>query len=321
MSGDLAGRRVLVTGGAGFMGSHLVESLVAGGTRVTVIDSLVTGYEENLASVRDDVELRVSDLLHDDIRELLAERRFELIFHLAANATVPGSVEDPRSDFERNAIVTLNLLEAVREVSAQTRIVHTSSAAVYGDSDRSLILEKDPTLPLTPYGASKLAAESYMAVYARVYGLHTVNARVFAVYGPRLRKQVVYDLMRKIHENPQELRILGDGTQVRDFNHVANVVEALLTIAARAAFEGEVYNVAADESVSIRELAELVCAQLGANPRLVYTGEGVPGQSERWCADTTRLKKLGYRPRLSLGEGLRDTAAWFDREPAGGPAA
>lgn len=313
---DYFGRAILVTGGAGFIGSHLVEELVRRDADVTVVDNLSTGLESNLSAVIDGVEMCKLDLVTDDIRPLLLKQAFDMIFHLAANAYVPASVENPRKDFESNVIATFNLLEAVRDVAPQTGIIHTSSAAVYGQGIRTPIKEDDPLLPVAPYGVSKLAAERYVAVYAHVYGLHVANVRLFPVYGPRLRKQVVYDLMRKVYDNPHELFIYGDGTQVRDFNHVANVVEALLLVAGQRQLQGEVYNIAAEKSVSIQDLAKMICDHMGVSPRFVYSGDVRPGDAQRWWADISKLKGLGYQPRLGLAEGLADTVAWFRQEIA-----
>jgi UDP-glucose 4-epimerase len=307
---------VVVTGGAGFIGSHLVEELVRSGARVTAVDDLSTGYEDNLVAVTDRIDLQVLDIARDDLRPLLAARAPAAVFHLAANGYVPPSVEDPRSDFRRNAVGTFNLLEALREAAPGARLVHTSSAAVYGEGARMPMREEDPTLPVSPYGVSKLAAERYVAVYAGVFELWTANVRLFPVYGPRLRKQVVYDLMRRAQDSPEELFIYGDGTQVRDFNHVSNVVDAILLVNEAGTGEGEVYNVAADESVAIRDLAAMICEQLGLNPRFVYSGDVRPGEAQRWYADGSRLAALGYRPGTRLAEGLADTVAWFQREHA-----
>jgi UDP-glucose 4-epimerase len=309
-------RSVLVTGGAGFIGSHLVEELVRRDARVTVVDNLSTGQLGNLAGVAGRVDLRSLDLRSGDLRPILAEHPFDVIFHLAGNVNVPWSVEDPRSDLELNLLATFNLLEAVRDAAPRTRVIHSSTAAVYGDGARTTMREDHPTVPVAPYGASKRAAELYVGLYARLYGLRTAIARLFSAFGPRLRKQVVYDLMRKIHDDPQELFIYGDGTQVRDLNHVANIVEALLVVAERACFEGEAYNVAAEEPVAIRDLARMLCEQMGADPRFVYSGDVRPGDAQRWCADIGRLKSLGYQPRLGLADGLADTVAWFRRELA-----
>jgi len=299
------------------MGSHLVDALVAAGARVTVADNLVTGDRRNLADVADRIDLHKLDLVHDDVRPLLAASEPETIFHLAAASYVPASVEDPRTDLENNIIATFNLLQAVRETTPAARVVHTSSAAVYGQGAGVPLHEDDPTFPVSPYGVSKLAAERYVAVFAGVYGLHTANVRLFPVYGPRLRKQVVYDLMCKVHANPEELFIIGDGTQVRDFTHAGDIVASLLIVADASEGRGEIYNVAADEPVTIAELATMICERMGVAPRFVYSGDVRAGEAQRWLADASRMATLGYRQRIALEDGLSDTVAWFRRDIAG----
>jgi UDP-glucose 4-epimerase len=301
--------RAVVTGGAGFIGSHLAEELVRRGARVVVVDDLSSGRAENLAAVADRIELRRLDLAREDPRAALAGA--ETIFHLAGYADIPRSVQEPRLDFEKNAVATLNVLEAVREAAPGARLLFASSAAVYGvGSDRPL-REDDPPAPAAPYGVSKLAAERYMEVYARLYGLRSASLRLFPVYGPRLRAHVVYDLMRKVRDDPKELRIDGDGTQVRDFVHVSGAVEAFLTVAERAPLRGEAYNVASGEPVTIKDLATLVCERMGARPRFAYSGAVASGVSQRWSADPSRLRALGFRSPVTLEDGLSGTVEWF----------
>ncbi len=311
---EIQGRSILVTGGAGFIGSHLVEELVRHGANVTVVDNFSTGYASNLAAVDARIELRELDLLGVALHHVLLEKSYHLIFHVAANANVPMSVGNPRMDFEKNAVVTLNLLEAVREIAPQTPIIHTSSAAVYGRASTGFMREDHPTVPVSPYGVSKLASECYMTVYSQLYGLRAATLRLFPVYGPRLRKQVVYDLMQKVQENPHELFIQGDGKQERDFNHIANVVEAYLTVARDGQLNGEIYNVAAEETITIHDLAQMICERLKVTPRFVYSGDARPGDMQRLIADTSQLKNIGYSPLVSFADGLDNTVAWFREE-------
>lgn len=313
---DYGGRSILVTGGAGFIGSHLVEELVRRQAHVTVMDNLSSGRLENLSAVIDCVDMQQLDLFRDDLYPLLTGQNFDTIFHLAGHANIPESVQDPRQDLEKNLLAAFNLLEAVRHLAPRARVIFTSSAAVYGEGSCNPYRECDLTLPVAPYGVSKLAAERYMEVYARLYGLRTASLRLFPVYGPRLRSHVIYDLMRKVDKSPQELFIYGDGTQVRDFTYVTNAVEALLVVADRAPLQGETYNVGSEESVSIQDLARMICEIMGVAPLFTYSGNVSPGVSQRWSADISRLKSLGYQPRLGLTAGLTDTVAWFLKEIA-----
>jgi UDP-glucose 4-epimerase len=308
--------RVLVTGGAGFIGSHLVDELVERGARVTVVDDLSKGRLDNIAGVADRIDVHRKDLREEALVSLLTEIAPEVVFHLAGFASAPDSVQDVRADFEQNAVATLNLLEGVRAVVPDARVIFASSAAVYGVGSDEAIRETDRTVPLAPYGVSKLAAERYLDVYAKIFGLRTASLRLFPVYGPRLRRHVMWDLMVKLDANPEELMLEGDGTQVRDFLYVANAVEALLLVSESAPLEGEVYNASDGRAVSIREVAEALAAAMGYAPRIVTTGAVRPGSSRSWIADTTKLRGLGFEPAVSGDRGLREYVDWFRAQAA-----
>jgi len=302
----------LVTGGAGFIGSHLVDALIAGGARPLAVD-LPSAWtsSRNLDAQAGRFEPIGLDLAADGIAAVVAERRPSVIFHLCGQASVPASVREPLRDYEANLRATLHVLEAVRHGSPESAVLLTSSAAVYGEGRGVAFKEDDPVRPMAPYAVSKLAAESYLALYAQMYGLRTASLRLFPTFGPRVQSHVVYDLMRKIRDNPREIVIEGDGRQVRDFVYVSNTVRALTLVAAGGELRGEVYNVGAGEPVTITRLAELLCDRMGASPRFTYTGTVGPGVSVSWIADTTRLAALGYEPAVSLGEGLTRTVQWF----------
>jgi UDP-glucose 4-epimerase len=302
-----------VTGGAGFLGSHIAEALVRAGHEIAVVDDFSTGLEANLAAVAGRARVARLALQDPALTVLLANEKPEVIFHLAGDALVSRSVEDPRGDCERNLLATLALLESVRSVHPAARILFASTGAVYGEKAERPFQETDGVWPISPYGVAKLAAERYCFAYAHTYGLRTCSLRLFSVYGPRQTKQVVYDLIRKLHANPAELTLFGDGSQERDFSHALNIVDAFLLAAKRAEFHGEVFNVAGDEIVTIRQLAEQLCVLMGSQAELRFSGQRRPGDSQRWVADTTRLRALGYAPRVSLSDGLRDTIEWYLR--------
>ena len=314
------GRRVLVTGGAGFIGSHLVERLVERGAQVTVLDNLSGGNVANLASVTGEVSLHKFDLVHDGLGPVLDDGGFELIFHLAGMADPAASVEEPRKDFERNLLSTFNLLEALTHFSPATRLLNTSSALVYGNAPDPPWRETAPTHPVAPYGVSKLAAETYVGVFAQLRGLRAVTVRLFGVFGPRLRKQVVYDLMRKLDVQTDELHLQGTGAERRDMTYVSNVVDAMTLVAEKAPALGETYNVGTGEAVSIRYLAEAICEEMNIKPRLVFAGNPRPGDVTVFVGDVSRLEQLGYKRQIALRDGLARTIAWFREESEPGRA-
>lgn len=303
-------QRFLVTGGAGFIGSYLVEELVRRGASVSVIDNLSSGLMENLDGVRDRIEFHKLDLLDDDLRPLLARSAFDTIFHLAGHANAHEAVLNPQKDFEKNAGGTLSLLEAVRTSSPESKLVYTSSATVYGALSEKPFIETDPTVPETPYGISKLAGENYMRAYASLFDMKTAILRLFVVFGPRLRKQVVYDLIQKLLRDPNELFIYGDGTQARDMNFIRNVIDAHLMVASRARFQGDIYNVGSGEVVTIRRLAEMICEAMDLQPEFVFSGDVRTGDSLRLTADFSALEDLGYAPKVGIREGLDEVVAW-----------
>jgi UDP-glucose 4-epimerase len=309
-----AGQSILVTGGAGFIGSHLVESLIATGAKVTVVDNLCTGRLGNLKNCLNYMEYIQDDILSDTYHSMLTTRAFDGIFHLAGNAYVPPSVEHPWHDFQANAVGTFRLLDSLRQSGWPVRVIVLSSAAVYGNLDSTSISEDDPTVPISPYGVSKLTVDRYAAVYARLYGLQVASLRLFSAYGPRQQKQVVYDFIHKLTHNPAELHASGDGTQVRDFSYVTDVVQAALCVAQNGPLQGETYNVASGEACSTQQLLDTLCELMGVRPRIRWSGTNRPGDTQRWLANVDRLQALGYRPSVPLREGVQRTLAWYQTE-------
>lgn len=306
--------RILVTGGAGFIGSHVVDRLVALGHRVTVLDNLQAGKEENLAGSRARIRFLRGDL-RDPRAVERAVRGNEGVIHLGANASVPFSVEEPRCDFETNAGGTLNLLEACR-IHRVKRVLYASSAAVYGEPDYIPMDEAHPLRPISPYGASKLAGERMGFAYREAYGLDFVAARIFNIYGPRQPRYVMADLYRKLKRNPRRLEVLGDGTQVRDPCHVSDAVEALWLLFRKG--EG-CTNIAAGKPTTVRRIAEGMVARVAPGARIVYTGKSWAGDIQALIGDNRKLRRLGWRPKVGLEEGLDRFVEWMDAHPAERP--
>ena len=309
---NLQGAGVLVTGGCGFLGSHLVEQLHAAGAQVTVVDNGSTGDQQNLAAVREEISLLKLDVRSPAFGAWLGANSFDAVFHLASTAYVPPSIDDPYFDFDNNAHGTIKLLEAMRcSDNGKSVFIVASSAAVYGDPMTLPIDEQAPLDPISPYGISKLTMERYVATYARHYGLRAASLRLFSAYGPRQRKQVVYDFIRKLARRPEALEILGDGRQERDLVFAEDVARAALEVSRSGKLEGEVYNVATGVSCTTLDLAHKVAAAMDLDPRLEYTGKVRAGDPDRWQADISRLQALGFQPAVDLDEGVRRTVAWF----------
>jgi UDP-glucose 4-epimerase len=308
---ELAGKNILVTGGAGFIGSHLVEALLESRANVTVLDRINQQSMINLNRSLSCIDYVNVNILSLDAKEFVSSKYFDIIYHLANNAHVPSSIDNPTRDLENNLLSTFNLLEAIRVKSPGTSFVYLSSAAIYGNPGYVPIGETAPLAPISPYGVSKLAAERYVAVYSNLYGINTVILRPFSVYGPRQTKQVVYDLINKLHQNPVELNLYGDGSQVRDFCYVDDVVRAILLVTQKSRLTGEAYNLASSEGHSILNLAQIVSDVMGVKPRVVFSGSNRPGDPQEWVADISRLSEIGFRPLVKLSDGIKKTYQWY----------
>jgi UDP-glucose 4-epimerase len=306
-------RSVVVTGAAGFIGSHLVDALVGHEAKVLAIDDLSDGRLGNLEKSKAHIEfVRRSVAGAESLDELIAGADF--VFHLAANASVPRSSEHPDRDFESNVIGTHRVMEAARRTGAG-RMVFTSSAAVYGEPIREPMDESHPFMPRSPYGGSKLAAEFLLDSYARCYDFDHRRVRLFNTFGPRQRKYVMFDLLEKLRNDAKHLPILGKGDQVRDYSYISDTVDAILLVGARAEARGNVYNVAGDRPIDVRALADLIIEMLRIpRPRISFTGESWQGDIVRWIADTSRLRSLGFTPRVGLEEGVRRLIEWHRAE-------
>lgn len=306
-------RRVIVTGAAGFVGSHLVDALVALGAHVVAVDDLSDGREANLtASLPQITFVRRSVAEEAGLDDLFTGA--DVIFHLAANASVPRSVEHPAKDFEANVLGTYRVLEAARRTRAK-RLVFTSSAAVYGDPVREPMDESHPFLPKSPYGGSKLAAEFLLDSYSRCFDFDHRRVRLFNTYGPRQRKYVMFDLLEKLRADPKRLAMLGAGDQVRDYSFVSDTIDAILLVGAHPEARGRVYNVSGDRAIDIRGLIDLVIRTLGIpRPEVTFTGQSWKGDIVRWIGDTRLLRALGFAPSVDLEEGIRRLVEWHRAE-------
>ncbi len=309
------GYHALVTGGAGFIGSHLVGALVARGVDVRVLDNLSTGRRENLAAVKNAIEFREADLRDPDACAA-ACRGMDTVYHLGALGSVPRSVADPATTNAVNVQGTLNLLIAARDAGVQ-RLVLSSSSSVYGDTPTLPKHEGLRPQPRSPYAVSKLAGEEYFRAFHHAYGLETVVLRYFNVFGPRQdpNSQYAAVIPRFVAALLQSRRptIYGDGLQSRDFTYVTNVVAANLLAGTAEDVAGEVFNIACGEQITVRQVLEDIADLLErpCDPELLPARTGDVRHSR---ADiSAACARLGYRPQVFFAEGLAQTVQSFLR--------
>lgn len=304
---------VLITGGAGFIGSHLVRRLVGEGKRVRVLDDLSTGKRANLGDVGGDVEL-IEGTICDEATVARCVRGVDTIFHLAARSSVPRSVAEPAQSHAANATGTLNLLIAARDVGVG-RLVYSSSSSAYGDTPTLPKTESMVPSPISPYAVSKLAAEYYCTCFAHCYGMQTVSLRYFNVFGPRQDPNNAYAAVipafvsRMVRgERPV---IYGDGEQSRDFCYIDNVVEANLLGATVPTVSGEAVNIACGERTSLNQIVGYINEQLGTNLSAVHEPPRAGDVRHSLAALDRAAAVLGYRPKILFAEGLKRSIEWY----------
>jgi UDP-glucose 4-epimerase len=304
--------RVLVTGGGGFIGSHVVDRLLAEGHDVRALDNFTTGRRENLDGVLDDIELVEGDIQSYE-RAHTAVRGCDVVLHQAALPSVPRSVLDPLTSNASNVIGTLNLLLAARD-SGVRRVVLASSSSVYGSNPELPKHEALQTQPISPYAVAKLAAEGYAQSFYRVYGLNTIVLRYFNVFGPRQDPSseyaaVIPKFIAAAFQGTSPV-IFGDGEQTRDFTYVDNVVQANLLAMEAPEAAGKVFNAAYGESVTLNRLVQMIGEITGRELIIDYAAPR-PGDVRHSRADITRAQtELGYEPEVDFTEGLRRTVEW-----------
>ncbi|MEM0352823.1 MAG: NAD-dependent epimerase/dehydratase family protein [Sulfolobales archaeon] len=310
--------RVVVTGGAGFIGSHLVEKLVSRGFEVVVLDNLSSGSLENLSSVIDRVELKIGDV--KDLKTCLEVfRGADIVYHLAANPEVRVSTVEPRVHFDENVRATFTVAEAIRMLGSVKTVVFASSSTVYGDAQVIPTPEEHPLRPISVYGASKAAAELLLYSYSQLYGVRVVVLRYANIVGPRTRHGVIYDFLVKLSKNRNQLEVLGDGRQKKSYLYVDDAVEATLLAVENSTHSFSVYNIGNEDWVEVDSIAKIVCEVLGLKPEIVHVGgtpdgRGWPGDVKFMLLSIERIKSLGWKPKYTSAEAVRLTAHALSRE-------
>jgi UDP-glucose 4-epimerase len=319
LHGDaFAGKRVCVTGGCGFIGSHVAEALTALGAHVNILDDLSEGDERNAPSSARLVRGSILDL--DSLRDAFAA--VELVFHLAALVSVPRSVEEPRRFHDVNATGTVNVLEAAQQAGVK-RVIYSASSSAYGESTEMPKTEAITQQPLSPYAASKSAGEMYVRAYAACYPTDAVALRYFNIFGPRQKADSAYAgvvaAFARALLRGQPPTIYGDGSASRDFTFVHNAVHANLLAARRAEpFRGCAINVATGQRLTVLQLATTMASLLGRDDLAPRFAPPRPGDVLHSQADLSRARALlGYQPVVSFEDGLRQTLEWYGSQISG----
>lgn len=317
MVSEMFGQDVLVTGGAGFIGSHLVDALMSlGETEVRVFDNLSGGRLKNTKWWLDHKKFKFirGDLLNaTDVAKAL--EGCKIVYHLAANPEVRVSSISPNIHFQQNIVATYNLLEAIRKIGSAKAFAFTSSSTVYGDAVKIPTPEGyTPLEPISVYGASKLACEALITAYAHTYGFQAVIYRLANVVGLRSRHGVIYDFVQKLKKNPKELEILGDGTQSKSYLYVSDCIRAIALGLERSRNRVEVYNVGSEDRIDVKSIARIVIEEMGLkNVKFTFSGginggRGWKGDVKNMLLDASKLKSLGWKPEFNSEQAIKKTA-------------
>lgn len=310
------GKSVLVTGGCGFIGSHLVDALLDRGNKVTVLDNLSSSTMEYIQPHAGKKEFR---FVKGDIRDFATVRKLcsdmDIVLHFAAQPDVRLSLTQPLEDHETNVKGTLNVLEGMRAQEVPS-LVFASTSTVYGQATVIPTPEDYPIAPISNYGASKSACEVYMMSYSSCYNMSCVSLRYANMFGPRSTHGVVHDFFNKLKQDPKKLNILGDGKQVKSYLYITDCVEATLLATEKANNKGsyEAYNIGSSEKLEVDEIARIVVDELKIpNVEFAYTGgrQGWIGDVTEMLLDTKRIKGLGWKPQVDVREGIRRYVKWL----------
>ena len=299
--------KIVVTGGAGFIGSHVVDHLIEENHEIVVLDNLSSRNEKLMAPHlnKDNFRFHKVDLLHDDIIGFFEGA--DEIWHLAANPEVRLGAENTRVHLEQNVIATYNVLEAMR-LKEVRRILFTSTSTVYGEADQLPTPEEYPTLPISLYGASKLAGEALITSYCHTFDMHSWIYRFANVIGTRSTHGVIYDFINKIRSNQTELEILGDGTQTKSYIYVTDCIKAMLVgLNATGKNRVHVFNIGTNDMTSVKRIAELVCEAMHTTPAFKFTGgkRGWVGDVPIMLLDASKLSKLGWKQKYTSEDAVK----------------
>jgi UDP-glucose 4-epimerase len=304
-------RKVLITGGLGFIGSHIVEYSLQKGDDVTIIDNLSSNVlaEKHFGSK---VDLYIGDISNASFLDRVFSKEYDYVFHFAANASVSESVKNEDVNFRFNVIGTYNILKKAAKLKSKPSIIFASTSAIYGEYNGKQVREQDPARPNSPYGLSKLIGEDLCFHYGRMYGIKVVAFRLFNVYGLRHRRYVMPDLMEKIFQASEKpatkknIVMLGTGNEIRDFVNVKDVIRALMLPLKHDLMWGEAYNVGSGTRTRIRDLVYLILKELDIKYKITFSGKSWQGDLSGLYADISTIRRFGFEPAIDLRTGIRE---------------
>lgn len=296
-------KNMLITGGSGFLGRYIVKDFIDQEWKVTSIDK----DHDQLIQGADGFVMPLPSPAFSDLLEKLKP---DLIIHGAGTASVPNSLIDPLGDFNNSVALTIELLDALRNSCPNAKIIFLSSAAVYGNPAKLPVGEDAVLQPVSPYGFHKLICEKIIEEYCSIFGVGGCSVRIFSAYGPGLRRQILWDICTKISKQ-HRVHLMGSGRESRDLVHATDIAKAVRLLGKKAAFHGEVYNLASGTSITIREIAEELIHIFGTQVPLAFTGERRLGDPLHWQADISRICGLGFKPAVRIKDGLCEYAKWF----------
>jgi len=315
---ELKNNKILITGGAGFIGSHLVDKLIELENDVYVLDNLMT---TDTRYIQPQIDKKLCKFIKGDLRfqktfEKLP-KDFDYIFHLAADPNVKNSVNEPINSFNHNVLGTLYLLEYTRKIKPKGFIFASSGGTLYGDVEKFPISENEPLKPISPYGASKVACEAYISAYANAYEFKAVSGRYANIFGERSTHGVIFDFYNKLKQNPKKLEILGDGKQQKSYLHVFDCVEGTILIGDNLKEQRlwyDYYNIGSNEWITVEKIALILENELGLKDvQHVYTGgqKGWIGDVHKSLLSIEKIQKLGWRPKINFEEAIKRYVGWL----------
>lgn len=310
--------KYFITGVAGFIGSNLADRLLSDGHVVMGYDNFSTGQERFIASAQQKKNFTMvcGDVLNSPVLTK-AMQGADFVFHLAANADVRFGTEHPRKDLEQNTIATFNVLEAMR-VNSIKRIAFSSTGSIYGEPEIFPTPEDAPfPVQTSLYGASKLAGESLISAYCEGFGFQGYIFRFVSILGERYSHGHVFDFYKQLLQNPEKLRVLGDGHQRKSYLYIQDCIDAILMVVEKAQEKVNIYNLGADEYCKVNDSIDWICAHIGLKPRLTYTGgeRGWIGDSPFIFLDTSKIRALGWKSKLTIRQGIIRTLEYLQANP------